>query len=154
MDAGNHGPWKAIAMNAKFNHEGHREHEVLNFSFLCSSSCTRCPSWFVNCLSTNAYATDTIPGHWIPAILAGMTVWWSFAFARHPGMDAGNHRPWKAMVGSAANVNSAQKLNHEGHREHEVFNFSFFYSSSCIRCPSWLIKEFRWWKKTGIRRSY
>ena len=42
--------------------------------------------------------THTTPGPWIPAIPAGMTEWRVLLLARHPGMDAGIHRPRKAMV--------------------------------------------------------
>ena len=53
------------------------------------------------------YCSLPIPGYWIPAIPAGMTVWWVFAFARHPGMDAGTHRPWMENIQCVENVNIA-----------------------------------------------
>ena len=33
-----------------------------------------------------------------------MTVRWNFAFVRHPGMDDGTHRPWKASIKRVVNV--------------------------------------------------
>ena len=50
------------------------------------------------------YCSLPIPGYWIPAIPAGMTEWWDFSFARHPGMDAGTHRPWKASIKGVVKV--------------------------------------------------
>jgi len=49
--------------------------------------------------------TLPFPGHWIPAIPAGMTgIFEGLFFARHPGMDAGTHRPGRAIVGCVVNV--------------------------------------------------
>ena len=47
----------------------------------------------------------TIPGHWIPAIPAGMTVLQGFGLTRHPGMDARNQRPWTASDEGVMNAN-------------------------------------------------